>query len=170
MVEVLRSDYVTMARLTGTLPRILWKYALRNALAPSVQAFAQTAQYLVGGIVVVESVFAYPGIGTLLVHAVTARDTVASVALILAALTSRSTSSRTLWWSSSCRSCERRPCVTASLVRAPPRIRPRLSAVHAHGPRGSWLAMVALVVSWRCSDRSSHRIRRRSHRPPGHAR
>ncbi len=89
MAEVMRQDYVAMARLNGLHERrVLWRYALRNALAPSVQVFAQTIQYLIGGIIIVESVFAYPGIGTFLVDAVTARDVpeVEAVALILAAI------------------------------------------------------------------------------------
>lgn len=88
MVEVLRQDYVVMARLNGySRRRVLTRYALRNALAPSVQTFAQTAQYLVGGIVIVEALFAYPGIGSLMVNAVRVRDLpeVAAIALILAA-------------------------------------------------------------------------------------
>jgi peptide/nickel transport system permease protein len=88
MVEVLRQDYVVMARLNGySGRRVLTRYALRNALAPSVQAFAQTAQYLVGGIVIIEALFAYPGIGSLMVNAVKVRDLpeVAAIAVILAA-------------------------------------------------------------------------------------
>jgi peptide/nickel transport system permease protein len=67
---------------------VILRYALRNALAPSVQIIAQNLQYLVGGIIVVESVFAYPGIGTYLVNAVAARDVteVQAAAIILAAL------------------------------------------------------------------------------------
>ena len=88
MVEVMRSDYVMMARLAG-IPtrRVLRRYALRNALATSVQALAQTAQYLLGGIIVVEVLFSYPGAGSLLDQAVQARDTtvVQAVALIIAA-------------------------------------------------------------------------------------
>jgi peptide/nickel transport system permease protein len=86
-IDTLRQDYVAMARLNGQREaRVIWRYALRNALAPSVQAIAQTAQYLFGGIIIVESVFAYPGIGTELVSAVTSRDvtTVAGIAMILA--------------------------------------------------------------------------------------
>jgi peptide/nickel transport system permease protein len=89
MVEVMRQDYVTMARLNG-LPerRVFWRYGLRNALAATVQVFAQTIQYLIGGIIIVESVFSYPGIGTFLVNAVAARDVpeVEAVAIILAAV------------------------------------------------------------------------------------
>jgi peptide/nickel transport system permease protein len=87
MVEILQQDYVHVARLNGLRERrVLWRYALRNALAPSVQIIAQNLQYLVGGIIIVESVFAYPGIGTYLVNAVTSRDVpeVQAAAMILA--------------------------------------------------------------------------------------
>lgn len=89
MAEVLQQDYVHFARLNGiSNRRVLSAYALRNALAPSVQIIAQNLQYLVGGIIVVESVFAYPGIGTYLVNAVTSRDVteVQAAASVLAAL------------------------------------------------------------------------------------
>ena len=66
--------------------RVILRYALRNALAPSVQVLAQNLQYLVGGVIVVEAVFAYPGIGTQLVSAVQNRDVtvVQSVAMLIA--------------------------------------------------------------------------------------
>jgi peptide/nickel transport system permease protein len=89
MVEILQQDYVHVARLNGLRERrVLRRYALRNALAPSVQIIAQNLQYLVGGIIIVESVFAYPGIGTYLVEAVTSRDVpeVEAAAIILAAV------------------------------------------------------------------------------------
>jgi peptide/nickel transport system permease protein len=89
MVEVLQQDYVHVARLNGLRERrVIWRYALRNALAPSVQIIAQNLQYLVGGIIIVESVFAYPGIGTYLVNAVTSRDVpeVQAAAIILASV------------------------------------------------------------------------------------
>jgi peptide/nickel transport system permease protein len=88
VIGSLRQDYVRMARLHGLRERrVLWRYALRNALAPSVQAYAQTVQYLFGGIIVVEALFAYPGIGGLLVNAVQTEDVtlVAAIALVLAA-------------------------------------------------------------------------------------
>ncbi len=89
MIDVLQEDFIRFARLNGvTDSRILLRYALRNALAPSVQIIAQNLQYLVGGIIIVESVFAYPGIGTYLVNAVQARDVgeVQAAAIILAAI------------------------------------------------------------------------------------
>jgi peptide/nickel transport system permease protein len=87
MVEVLQTEYVQAARLNG-LPerRVLWRYGLRNGLAPSVQVLAQNLQYLIGGIFVVEAVFGYPGIGSTLVEAVGTRDAtvVQSVAMLIA--------------------------------------------------------------------------------------
>lgn len=87
-IEALRQDHVAMARLNGVAERrVITRYALRNGLAPSIQAIAQTITYLAGGIIITESVFNYPGIGRSLVQAVSSRDstTVASITLILAA-------------------------------------------------------------------------------------
>jgi peptide/nickel transport system permease protein len=89
MIGALRSDYVRFARLNGINERrVILRYALRNALAPSVQIIAQNLQYLVGGIIIVESVFSYPGIGTYLVQAVSSRNVTAvqAAALVLATL------------------------------------------------------------------------------------
>jgi peptide/nickel transport system permease protein len=89
MIETLRADYVQMARLSGFAEAtVIRRYALRNALAPSVQVLAQNIQYLVGGIIVVEYLFSYPGLGKELVDAVAIRDVreVQSVAIVIAAL------------------------------------------------------------------------------------
>lgn len=89
MIETLGQSYVGMARLNGyPESRVITRYALRNALAPAVQSIAQTIRYLIGGVIVVESVFVYPGIGTVLLQAVTGRDVqvIAVVAFILAAV------------------------------------------------------------------------------------
>ena len=75
MVEVLESDYVEMARLKGLPEReVLWRHAVPNAVAPAIQVIALNLAYLAGGIIVVEFVFAYPGIGSALVDAVNNRD------------------------------------------------------------------------------------------------
>ena len=89
VVEVMRQDYVTMAELNGfRRRRIVWRYAVRNAMAPSVVVIAQVAAYLVAGIIITENVFNYPGVGRLLVDAVKTRDVsvVQGVAMILAAM------------------------------------------------------------------------------------
>jgi len=89
VVEVLREDYVAMARLNGQpRRRVILRYTLRNALGPGIQALAQTVQYLIGGIIVTENVFNYPGIGNKLVQAVSVRDVqvIAVISAILAAI------------------------------------------------------------------------------------
>jgi peptide/nickel transport system permease protein len=75
MVEALESDYVEMARLKG-LPewRVVLVHALPNAIAPTIQVIGLNFLYLAGGVVVVEYVFNFPGIGQGLVNAVSARD------------------------------------------------------------------------------------------------
>jgi len=75
MLEVLEQPYVRAARLRGLRPRrVIWRHALRNALLPTVGIIAINVGYLLGGIVVVETVFAYPGLGRLMVDAVNHRD------------------------------------------------------------------------------------------------
>jgi peptide/nickel transport system permease protein len=75
MIEVLDSQYIAMARLNGIDERrIVFDYALRNAIPASIQVIALTLTYLAGGIVVVEAVFDYPGIGTAFIDAVRYRD------------------------------------------------------------------------------------------------
>lgn len=89
MIESLHSEYVESARLNGIRERrVVWRFALRNALAPTVQVVALTVQWLVGGIVVVETIFDYPGLGQLLVQSVTLRDlpTVQAITMIIAAI------------------------------------------------------------------------------------
>jgi peptide/nickel transport system permease protein len=75
MVEVLESDYVEMAHLKGIRDRlVLTRYALRNAIVPTLQVTALQIAWLAGGVVLVEFVFQYPGIGMTLVDAVANRD------------------------------------------------------------------------------------------------
>lgn len=75
MIEVLKSDYVRMASLRGLSPlRVLFVHALPNALSPAINAIALNASWLVGGIVVVEVVFNYPGLGRLLVESIRFHD------------------------------------------------------------------------------------------------
>ena len=88
MIDALESDYVEMARLKG-LPRwrVLLVHALPNSLPPIVQVIGLNLLYLAGGIVVVEYVFNYPGIGAALVDAVDNRDIpmIQFIVLVLAA-------------------------------------------------------------------------------------
>ncbi|HTQ48375.1 MAG TPA: ABC transporter permease [Polyangiaceae bacterium] len=87
MVEVLESDYVEMARLKGVAEkRVVWRHAVPNAIAPTIQVTALNLAYLAGGIVVVEYVFGYAGIGSALVDAVHNRDipVVQALAMLIA--------------------------------------------------------------------------------------
>jgi peptide/nickel transport system permease protein len=87
VIESMSSDYVQAARLNGINERrVIFHHALRNSLAPTVQVVALTVQFLIGGVVVVETVFSYPGLGAGLVGAVIGRDipVVQSVTLLLA--------------------------------------------------------------------------------------
>jgi len=89
MVEVLESDYVTMARLKGLPNRtVIWRHAVPNAIVPAIQVSALQLAYMAGGVVVVEYVFAYPGIGSALIDAVGNRDVpvVQALTLIIAAV------------------------------------------------------------------------------------
>ena len=89
MVEILESDYVEMARLKGLSERlVLWRHAVPNGIAPTFQVIAINLAYLAGGIVVVEYVFNYPGIGAGFVDAVHSRDmpVVQALSLLIAAI------------------------------------------------------------------------------------
>lgn len=88
-IEVLESEYVMMARLKGLPERlVLNRHALPNALAPALQVTALNLAWLAGGVVVVEYLFAFPGIGSLLVDSVANRDmpVVQAICLIIAAV------------------------------------------------------------------------------------
>jgi peptide/nickel transport system permease protein len=75
MIEVLESDYVTMARLKGLPEReVIWRHAVPNAIVPAIQVAALQLAWMAGGVVVVEFVFSYPGIGAALVDAVGNQD------------------------------------------------------------------------------------------------
>jgi len=75
LIEVLDSEYVRMAELKGLPPRaVLFRHALPNALVPTLNVTAINLGYLIGGVVIVEKVFSYPGFGSLLVDALQYRD------------------------------------------------------------------------------------------------
>jgi peptide/nickel transport system permease protein len=87
MIEVLESDYVEMARLKGLPERtVLIRHALPNALGPVFQVIALNLAYLAGGIVVVEYVFNYTGIGSALTESVLSHDlpVVQALAMLIA--------------------------------------------------------------------------------------
>ena len=75
MITTIGEDYVIAAQAKG-LPnhRVIWSYAARNALLPQLQGFGLAVGFVVSGALVMEIVFSYPGIGLLLVNAVTSND------------------------------------------------------------------------------------------------
>lgn len=89
MIEVMQSPYVTAARAKGLPERVVViRHALRNALLPTITVLALDFGRLMGGIVVVETVFAYPGLGRLLVFSIQNRDlpTLQAAILVVAAI------------------------------------------------------------------------------------
>lgn len=88
VIESLDSDYIDLARMKGvSTQRLLFRHALPNVVPPAAQVFGLNLLYLAGGIVVVETVFQFPGIGLTLVQAITNRDipVIQFLVLILAA-------------------------------------------------------------------------------------
>jgi len=88
IINLMASPYIEMARLKGDAPsKIITRHALPNALAPIINVVALNLAYLITGVVVVEVVFVYPGLGQLIVDSVAKRDVtvVQAVALIFAA-------------------------------------------------------------------------------------
>ncbi|MGI8747746.1 MAG: ABC transporter permease, partial [Deinococcus sp.] len=75
LLEVLSSQYVTVARSKGLSERrVLYKHALRNTAIPVITFIGLQFGGLIGGVVVVEQVFAWPGLGLLALHAISNRD------------------------------------------------------------------------------------------------
>jgi len=75
LLEVLSENYVNAARAKGLRERsVLWRHALRNALIPIVTLFGMQMGYMMGGTVVIEQIFSYPGVGQLIVDAIFRRD------------------------------------------------------------------------------------------------
>jgi peptide/nickel transport system permease protein len=75
MLETVRQDYVRVARSKGLSERVvIYSHALRNALIPLVTVVALTLPQLLGGTVIIEQIFAWPGMGTLAITAVRGRD------------------------------------------------------------------------------------------------
>ncbi len=89
MIEALDSEYVEAIRLRG-IPdsRVIWRHALPNALGPAIQDIAINAAWLLGGALIVENIFNYPGVGQAVVRALLEHDVpvveTISCALVLA--------------------------------------------------------------------------------------
>jgi peptide/nickel transport system permease protein len=89
MIEVMQSPYITAARAKGLPERVVvLHHALRNALLPAITVLALDFGRLMGGIVVVETVFAYPGLGRLIVFSFQNRDlpTLQAAIVVIAAI------------------------------------------------------------------------------------
>ncbi len=89
LIDVLESDYIRTAKGKGLRPpMVIWRHALRNTLLPAVSVLALNIGYLMSGTVLVESVFAYPGLGRLMLQAIQQRDLplLQAVALTTAAI------------------------------------------------------------------------------------
>ncbi len=75
LLDAMNQDYVTLAQVKGyPRARILWRVALRNALVPTVTLTGVQFSFLIGGTVLIEHIFSYPGIGNLAIAAVIQRD------------------------------------------------------------------------------------------------
>jgi peptide/nickel transport system permease protein len=89
MIEVMQSPYITAARAKGLPERVVvLHHALRNALLPTITVLALDFGRLMGGIVVVETIFAYPGLGRLVIFSIQNRDlpTLQAAILVVAAI------------------------------------------------------------------------------------
>ena len=88
VIEVMESPYVRTAILKGLpMRRILFQHVVPNAMLPTISVIAANAGYLLGGLIIVENVFAYPGLGQLLLTSILTRDTplLQATTLIIAA-------------------------------------------------------------------------------------
>jgi peptide/nickel transport system permease protein len=75
LLDILRQDFVRTARAKGLVERaVILRHALRNALIPTVTVVGVQAGYLLGGAIFTETVFAWPGVGTLMIQGILARD------------------------------------------------------------------------------------------------
>ena len=84
LIDALTSEYVVIARLKGVKERdVIIRHALRNSLLPAIQGAALSLGYILGGAVVVEFIFQYPGMGTALRDAVGSRDLFVIQAVVL---------------------------------------------------------------------------------------
>jgi peptide/nickel transport system permease protein len=89
MLEVLSQDYIRTARAKGLVEKkVIYKHALRNALIPIVTVVGLQLGFLLGGVVIIETVFALPGMGRLIVDAINQRDypMVQAVVMFIAAI------------------------------------------------------------------------------------
>ena len=88
VIEELKRDYVRSAALKGIAWRtVIWRHVLRNALLPTVTVIALSITWLVSGLVVIEVVFGFPGLGSLLIAAIERRDLLLVQAIVMVTVT-----------------------------------------------------------------------------------
>jgi peptide/nickel transport system permease protein len=88
VIEVMQTDYVRTAILKGLpMRRVLLRHVLPNAMLPTITVITVNFGWMLGGLIIVETVFAYPGIGQLMLWSINTRDLplLEAVALIIAA-------------------------------------------------------------------------------------
>jgi peptide/nickel transport system permease protein len=84
MLEVMREDYLRTARAKGLVERlVVWRHALKNALLPVLTVSGYQFARLLGGVIIVESIFVVPGLGTLLIDSIVHRDFIVLQAIVL---------------------------------------------------------------------------------------
>jgi peptide/nickel transport system permease protein len=84
LIEVLEADYIKMAELKGlSIWQVAWRHAMPNALLPTLNITALNLAYLIGGVVIVERVFVYPGLGNHLISSIQLLDIPVIEAIIL---------------------------------------------------------------------------------------
>ncbi|WP_414172857.1 ABC transporter permease [Clavibacter tessellarius] len=86
-IDVMASEFITTAGLKGlTTRQVVWRHAVPSALLPTLNVVALNVAWLLGGVVVVENVFNYPGMGKLMLESVSTRDlpTIQAIALLSA--------------------------------------------------------------------------------------
>jgi peptide/nickel transport system permease protein len=75
MISVLSEDYIVMAEAKGlSQARVMFQYAMRNAILPNFTQFGMSIGFILGGLILTELVFSYPGLGFYLVRAVVTHD------------------------------------------------------------------------------------------------
>ncbi len=84
MLETIRMDYIRTARAKGAPEKvIIWKHALRNALMPIITSMGMTFGYMLGGTIVIETVFSLPGLGSYMISAIRQKDMPAALSSTL---------------------------------------------------------------------------------------
>lgn len=88
VIEELKRDYVRTAALKGIAWRtVIWRHVLRNALLPTITVIAISITWLISGLVVIEVVFGFPGLGSLLIAAIERRDLLLVQAIVMVTVT-----------------------------------------------------------------------------------